>query len=129
MGIKVVATLTHQTPISEIENVTSAEPRCWAESSKLPFNGVWYRADMSRDPLPIGMTNTKHWLTVLGERFDVLKRAEEIVAEGERMVMATCRRKWPMARFLYRIPTAIVADATVGIPLVRFVTEEMEMTP
>lgn len=45
------------------------------------------------------------------------------------MVMATCRRKWPMARFLYRTPAAIVADATVGIPLVRFVTEEMEMTP
>jgi len=43
--------------------------------------------------------------------------------------MATCRRKWPMARFLYRTPTGIVADATVGIPLVRFVTEEMEMTP
>jgi hypothetical protein len=34
-----------------------------------------------------------------------------------------------MARFLYRTPTAIVADATFGIPLVRFVTEAMEMTP
>jgi nitrogenase molybdenum-iron protein alpha/beta subunit len=34
-----------------------------------------------------------------------------------------------MARFLYRTPAAIVADATVGIPLVRFVTEDMEMTP
>jgi nitrogenase molybdenum-iron protein alpha/beta subunit len=34
-----------------------------------------------------------------------------------------------MARFLYRTPAAIVADATIGIPLVRFVTEEMEMTP
>ena len=45
------------------------------------------------------------------------------------MVMATCRRKWPMGRFLYRTPAAIVADATVGIPLVRFVTEDMEMTP
>ncbi len=75
------------------------------------------------------MTNTQLWLTVLGERFDVVKKVEEIVAEGERMVMATCRRKWPMARFLYRTPIAIVADATVGIPLVRFVTEEMEMTP
>ncbi|MGA9097977.1 MAG: nitrogenase component 1, partial [Methanotrichaceae archaeon] len=57
------------------------------------------------------------------------KTAESMVAEGERMVTATCRRKWPMARFLYRIPAAIVADATIGIPLVRFVTEEMEMTP
>jgi nitrogenase molybdenum-iron protein alpha/beta subunit len=32
-------------------------------------------------------------------------------------------------RFLYRTPTAIVADATIGIPLVRFVTEEIKMTP
>jgi len=45
------------------------------------------------------------------------------------MVTGTCRRKWPMARFFYRTPAAIVADATVGIPLIRFVTEEMEMTP
>ncbi|MDD1662465.1 MAG: hypothetical protein LUQ60_01800, partial [Methanomicrobiales archaeon] len=41
----------------------------------------------------------------------------------------TCRRKWPMARFFFRTPAAIVADATVGIPLLRFVTEDMEMTP
>ncbi|OPX69817.1 MAG: light-independent protochlorophyllide reductase subunit B [Methanoregulaceae archaeon PtaB.Bin108] len=75
------------------------------------------------------MTNTQRWLSALGERFDTLKAADEMVAEGERMVTTTCRRKWPMARFLYRTPAAIVADATIGIPLVRFVTEEMEMTP
>ena len=43
--------------------------------------------------------------------------------------METCRRRWPVARFFYRTPAAIVADATVGIPLVRFATEEMELTP
>jgi nitrogenase molybdenum-iron protein alpha/beta subunit len=75
------------------------------------------------------MTNTQRWLLALGERFDRLKIAEEIISEGEQMVMAACRQKWPVARFLYRIPAAIVADATVGIPLVRFVTEDMEMTP
>jgi nitrogenase molybdenum-iron protein alpha/beta subunit len=75
------------------------------------------------------MTNTERWFNALGERFDTQKTAEGMVAEGEKMVTATCRRKWPMARFLYRTPAAIVADATVGIPLVRFVTEEMEMTP
>jgi nitrogenase molybdenum-iron protein alpha/beta subunit len=66
---------------------------------------------------------------MLGERFDQQKAAEKMVSEGERMVTTTCRRKWPMARFFFRTPAAIVADATVGIPLVRFVTEEMEMTP
>ncbi len=80
-------------------------------------------------PLPIGLTNTQRWLTALGERFGTQKTAESMIAEGEKMAMATCRRKMPMARFLYRTPAAIVADATIGIPLVRFVTEEMEMTP
>ncbi len=135
MGIKVVATLTHQTPISEIENIASAETSLLLSHDAGQKAADYLLTEYGIEqicqgiPLPIGMTNTQHWLTVLGERFDVLKKAEEIVAEGERMVMATCRRKWPMARFLYRTPTAIVADATVGIPLVRFVTEEMEMTP
>jgi nitrogenase molybdenum-iron protein alpha/beta subunit len=135
MGIKVVATLTHHTPISEIENLASAETSLLLSHDAGQKAADYLLTEYGIEqicqgiPLPIGMTNTQHWLTVLGERFDVLKKAEEIVAEGERMVMATCRRKWPMARFLYRTPTAIVADATVGIPLVRFVTEEMEMTP
>jgi nitrogenase molybdenum-iron protein alpha/beta subunit len=135
MNIKVVATLTHRTPISEIENIASAET-----SLLLSHDAGQKAADYLSEvygieqvckgiPLPIGMTNTQRWLTTLGEQFDVLKKAEEIVAEGERIVMSTCRRKWPMARFMYRTPAAIVADATVGIPLVRFVTEEMEMTP
>jgi light-independent protochlorophyllide reductase B subunit len=135
MGIRVVVTLAHRTPLSDIENIASAET-----SIVLSHDGGQKAADYLSEtygieqvckgiPLPIGMTNTERWLTTLGERFDAKKTAESMVAEGERMVTATCRRKWPMARFLYRIPAAIVADATIGIPLVRFVTEEMEMTP
>jgi len=135
MGIKVIATLTHQTPISEIENIASAETSlllshdAGQKAADYLFAKYGIEQICKGIPLPIGMTNTQRWLTVLGERFDALKKVKEIVAEGERMVMTTCRRKWPIARFLYRTPTAIVADATVGIPLVRFVTEEMEMTP
>ncbi|MDD5419742.1 MAG: nitrogenase component 1, partial [Methanomicrobiaceae archaeon] len=135
LGIRIVATLTHRTPLSEIERAASAET-----SLLLSHDAGQKAADYLSDaygieqicrgiPLPIGMTNTQRWLTALGERFDVLSTAEDMVAEGERMVTATCRRKWPMARFLYRTPAAIIADATIGIPLVRFVTEEMEMTP
>jgi nitrogenase molybdenum-iron protein alpha/beta subunit len=135
LGVRVVATLTHRTPLSEIEQAASAET-----SLLLSHDAGQKAADhlsatcgieqVCRGiPLPIGMTNTQRWLTALGERFDARKTVEDMVAEGERMVTATCRRKWPMARFLYRTPAAIVADATVGIPLVRFVTEEMEMTP
>ena len=135
LGVRVVATLTHRTPLSEIEKIASAET-----SLVLSHDAGQKAADYLSSaygieqvcrgiPLPIGMTNTQRWLTELGDRFDQQKTVESMVAEGERMVMATCRRKWPMARFLYRTPAAIVADATIGIPLVRFVTEEMEMTP
>jgi nitrogenase molybdenum-iron protein alpha/beta subunit len=135
MGIKVTATLTHRTTLAEIENVPAAEA-----SIVLSHDAGQRAADYLADaygveqvckgiPLPIGLTNTQRWLTELGERFDAQKAAEELVSGGERMVMGTLRRKWPMARFFYRTPAAIVADATIGIPLVRFVTEEMEMTP
>jgi len=135
MGIPVVATLTHKTPLSEIENVASAETSLLlshdAGLKAADYLSAVYNIEQvcKGIPLPIGMTNTQRWLAALGERFGAQKTAEGMVAEGEKMVMATCRRKWPMARFLYRTPAAIVADATVGIPLVRFVTEEMEMTP
>jgi nitrogenase molybdenum-iron protein alpha/beta subunit len=135
MGVRVVVTLTHRTPLAEIENLASAEASIVLSHDAGEKLADYLSATYSIEqvcrgiPLPIGMTNTRRWLTALGERFDAAKTAEEMVAEGERMVTATCRRKMPMARFLYRTPAAIVADATVGIPLVRFVTEEMEMTP
>lgn len=135
LGVRVVATLTHKTPLSDIENAASAETSLLLSHDAGQKAADYLSATHDIEqvcrgiPLPIGMTNTQRWLTALGERFDAQKTAEEMIAEGERMVTATCRRKWPMARFLYRTPAAIVADATVGIPLVRFVTEEMEMTP
>jgi nitrogenase molybdenum-iron protein alpha/beta subunit len=135
LGVRVVATLTHRTPLSDIEKIASAEASLLlshdAGQKAADFLSSAYGIEQvcRGIPLPIGMTNTQRWLTELGDRFDQQKTVESMVAEGERMVMATCRRKWPMARFLYRTPAAIVADATIGIPLVRFVTEEMEMTP
>jgi nitrogenase molybdenum-iron protein alpha/beta subunit len=135
MGIPAVATLTHRTPLAEIENAASAEASLLlshdAGQKAADYLSATYGIEQicKGMPLPIGMTNTERWLTALGDRFDAQKTVESLVSEGERMVMATCRRKWPMARFFYRTPAAIVADATVGIPLVRFVTEDMEMTP
>ena len=135
MGIPVIATLAHKTPLSEIAKAGSAEASLVmshdaGQKAADYLSAAYGTEQVCRGiPLPIGLTNTQRWLSTLGERFDRLKVAEEMVAEGERMVMTTCRRKWPMGRFLYRTPAAIVADATVGIPLVRFVTEEMEMTP
>ena len=135
MGVRVIATLTHRTPLCDIENAASAETSLLLSHDAGQNAADYLSATHGIEqvctgiPLPIGMTNTRRWLAALGERFDAQKTAEAMIAEGEKMVMATCRRKWPMARFLHRTPAAIVADATVGIPLVRFVTEDMEMTP
>jgi nitrogenase molybdenum-iron protein alpha/beta subunit len=135
MGITVVATLTHRTLLSDIENIASAETSVVLSHDAGQKTADYLSATYGIEqvckgiPLPIGMTNIRRWLTTLGEWFNAKKTAESMITEGERMVTATCRRKWPIARFLYRTPAAIVADATIGIPLVRFVTEEMEMTP
>jgi nitrogenase molybdenum-iron protein alpha/beta subunit len=135
MGARVITTLTHKTPLSDIGKASSAEASLLlshdaGQKAADYLSATWGIEQICKGiPLPIGMTNTERWLTRLGERFDMQKEAEKMVAEGERMVTTTCRRKWPMARFFFRTPAAIVADATVGIPLVRFVTEEMEMTP
>ena len=135
MGIPVVATLAHRTPLSDVRQAANAETSLVlshdAGQKAADYLAATYgtRQVCRGMALPVGMTNTEKWLTALGERFDAGKAAERIIAQGERLVTTTCRRKWPMARFLYRTPAAIVADATIGIPLVRFVTEEMEMTP
>jgi nitrogenase molybdenum-iron protein alpha/beta subunit len=135
MSVQVVATLTHKTPLSEIENASSAETSLVlshdAGQKAADYLSSTYGVEQicKGIPLPIGMTNIQRWLNTVGERFDARKTAERMVAEGEKMVTGTCSRKWPMARFFYRTPAAIVADATIGVPLVRFVAEEMEMTP
>jgi nitrogenase molybdenum-iron protein alpha/beta subunit len=41
----------------------------------------------------------------------------------------TCRRRWLEQTGFHRAPVAVVADATVGIPLIRFITEDLEMIP
>jgi len=44
-------------------------------------------------------------------------------------VVEVCRRKGLEQFFMHRAPAAIVADATVGIPLVHFISEDLEMLP
>jgi len=135
LGICVVATITHSTNLSELENVSTAEYSLLlshdaGQRAVKYLAGTFSIEQLCKDiPLPIGITNTSRWLNEVGEQFNVQRSTEELIVRGERIVMETCRRRWPIARFFYRTPTAIVTDATVGIPLVRFATEEMEMTP
>jgi nitrogenase molybdenum-iron protein alpha/beta subunit len=45
------------------------------------------------------------------------------------MVVEQCRRKGLEQFFMHRAPAAVVADATVGIPLLHFIAEDLEMIP
>jgi nitrogenase molybdenum-iron protein alpha/beta subunit len=135
LGATVVATLTHDTVLDDLQRVPLAEA-CIVLSHDAGQKAADYLAEQygieqwCRDlPLPIGFTNTRRWLAELGRNLGVDKEAAELIARGETMVIKTCRRKGLVQSTMHRAPAAIVADATVGVPLIRFVTEELEMIP
>jgi len=118
MGVQVNATITHGTALSDFEKVSTSEA-----SLLLSFDCGQKAADylttefgieqICKDiPLPFGFGNTRRWLTELGKRFG-----------------ATDVRKGLEQFFMHRAPAAIVTDATIGIPLVRFISEDLEMFP
>ena len=135
MGAKVLATLTHNTALSEFQDVSSAET-CIVLSHDAGQRAADYLAQQfgveqlcKGMPLPVGFTNTRRWLKELGKRLEVQDVAEKIASDGEKMVVEQCRRKGLEQFFMHRAPAAIVADATVGIPLLHFITEDLEMIP
>ena len=135
LGATVVATLTHDTPLDDFSKVPSAEgcivlshdagQKAADELAQRYGIEPWCR-DL---PLPIGFTHIRRWVAELGERLGTRKKAEKLIAEGEQRVVEVCRRKGLEQSGLHRAPAAIVADATVGIPLLRFITEELETIP
>ncbi len=135
MGVKVLATMTHDTALSEFQDVAAAEG-CIVLSHDAGQKAADYLAQefgveqfCKGMPLPVGFTNTRRWLTELGKRFGAQDVAEKLVAGGQKMVVEQCRRKGLEQFFMHRAPAAIVADATVGIPLLHFITEDLEMIP
>ena len=135
LGGRVIATLTHDTGADEFEGVSSAEA-CIVLSHDAGQKAADRLAAQfgieqwcAGQPLPIGFTNTARWLQELGRRLGAPSRAQALIDQGEKRVVATCRRKWLEQSAMHRAPAAIIADATVGIPLVRFITEDLEMIP
>jgi len=135
MGVKVLATLTHDTALGDFQNVASAEA-CIVLSHDAGQRAVDYLARefgieqiCQGMPLPVGFTNTRRWLAELGSSLGAKEVAEKLVTEGEKMVVEQCRRKGLEQFFMHRAPAAIVADATVGIPLLHFICEDLEMIP
>lgn len=135
MGAQVLATLTHETTLSEFGEVSSAESCIVLSHDAGQKAGDYLTQQFGIEqlctgmPLPVGFTNTRRWLGELGKRLDAQDVAEKIACDGERMVVEQCRRKGLEQFFMHREPVAIVADATVGIPLLHFITEDLEMVP
>lgn len=135
MRVNVLATLTYDTALSEFQDLSSAEG-CIVLSHDAGQKAADYLAQefgieqlCKEIPLPVGFTNTRRWLTELGKRLGAQDVAERLVTEGEKMVVEQCRRKGLEQFFMHRAPAAIVADATIGIPLLHFITEDLEMIP
>ncbi|HUX77968.1 MAG TPA: nitrogenase component 1 [Anaerolineae bacterium] len=135
MGGTVLATLTHDTPLGEFQHVPLAQA-CIVLSHDAGQRAADYLAERYGIeqwchglPLPVGFTNTRRWLTELGRRLEAEQEAQRLIAQGEKVVVETCRRKWLEQSGMHRAPAAVVADATVGVPLLRLLTEDLEMLP
>jgi nitrogenase molybdenum-iron protein alpha/beta subunit len=135
LGGTVVTTLTHDTPLEALARVPQAEA-CLVlshDAGQKAADALAQRCGMAQWcrnlPLPIGFTNTRNWLMALGAELNAAATAERLIAEGERLVVETCRRKWLEQTGLHRAIAGIVADATVGIPLLRFLAEDLETVP
>jgi nitrogenase molybdenum-iron protein alpha/beta subunit len=135
MGATVLTTLTYDTPLDDLAKVPLAEG-CILLSHDAGQKAADYLAERygieqwcQGLPLPVGFTNTRNWLVELGKRLDARKEAQQIIVQGETMVVGQCRRKGLEQSAMHRATAGIVADATVGIPLLRFITEDLEMIP
>jgi nitrogenase molybdenum-iron protein alpha/beta subunit len=135
LGATVVATLSHDTSLEELQRIPHA-----AACILLSHDAGQGAADLLADrygieqwcqglPLPLGFTNTRNWVLELGRRLDAEALARAFIARGESMVVKVCRRRGLAQSAMHRAPTAVVADATVGVPLVRFISEDLEMIP
>ena len=135
LGATATVTLTHDTALQDFATVPALEGclvlshdagQRAADELAASFSVEQWCRDL---PLPIGLANTRRWLAELGERLGARAEVEMTIAQGERMVVEACRRRGLEQSAMHRAPAAIVADATVGIPLVRFISEDLEMIP
>ncbi len=133
MGATVLATLTHDTQLADFRKVPLAEG-CLLLSHDAGQKAVdalaerygiqqWCRGL----PLPVGFSNTRAWLTELGARLGAEQIARDLIARGEKQVVEACRRKGLEQSAMHRARVAVIADATLGVPLLRFITEDLEM--
>ena len=135
LGATDVVRLTHQTPLQDLSKVASCEfsivlsHDCGQSAAEYLLHEYGIEQLCNDIPLPMGFTNTRRWLSAIGTTFGSKEIADKLIAEGESTVVEVCRRKGLEQAFMHRAPVAIVSDATIGIPLIHFLTEDLEMIP
>jgi nitrogenase molybdenum-iron protein alpha/beta subunit len=135
MGVTVVSVLTHKQDMEGIARTPAAETSlllshdAGARTSQRLAEQFGVEPVCWELPLPIGLTNTRRWLETLGRRFDAQPVAERLIEEGHRRVIGAIRLRGPSVEFYHRVEAAVAADATVGIPFLRFIAEDLEGVP
>jgi nitrogenase molybdenum-iron protein alpha/beta subunit len=135
MGVTVLSVLTHKQDVHGISQTPAAETSlllshdAGARTSARLSERFGVEPLCAELPLPIGLTNTQRWVEALGRRFDAEGIAARIVEEGHRNVIRAIRLRGPNIEFYHRVEAAIAADATLGIPFLRFITEDLEGIP
>lgn len=134
LDVDVTSVLTYHSSLADVNNIMSCETcvvlshdaGLKAASLLTDHNIEWLCQDT---PLPIGFENTRQFLERLGTRFDAEKTVESLIEKGEQNVIQNLRRRGLRVEFFNKVSTAVVADNTIGIPLLRFLTEDLEMIP
>jgi len=134
INVEVSSVLTYHSSLQDLETIMSCET-CLVLSHDAGLQAAqllqnhkieWLCKDV---PLPIGVENTRNFLELLGTRFDSEKEIENIIQKGEQTVIQNLRRRGLQVEFFNKISAAVVADSTIGIPLLRFLAEDLEMIP
>jgi len=135
MGVTVVSVLTHKQDVQGIARTPAAETSlllshdAGARTCERLAERFGVEPVCQELPLPIGLTNTRRWLEALGQRFGAEPVAARIMEEGHRNVIRAIRLRGPNIEFYHRVEAAVAADATLGIPFLRFITEDLEGIP
>jgi len=134
IGVEVKSVLTCHSTLEDLRALSCCET-CLVLSHDAGANAAHLLSDRGCEwllkdiPLPIGFENTRRFLETVGERFDCHKKVNEIIEKGEQNVIQNLRRRELLVELFHKMSTAVVADSTIGIPLLRFLTEDLEMIP
>ncbi len=142
-GLTVLASLTHGTGLEQLRDIGRAQYSLmlthdcgyrtetlladrWDIRPLLPTSAL---NRSQRLPLPVGFSNTGRWLQRLGQVLDKEDLAQKMVVQGEQFAVEQLRRQGLPYEFFNGAQVAILADATLAVPLLGMLAEDLECEP